>query len=296
MMLINPYRFAAPAGLLLDTYTGAAAAYSLRKLRTAYTGYCIEVRRSSDDTTANIGFVNDVLDESSLTTFCGAGDGFVKTWYDQSGNGNNATNETFSQQPQIVSSGSVLTLNNKPVIKCYGQMLQATRFNCQYPSVFAVLNIYNSSVWDYNCYLWMDGAPSNYGFAIASGYRSKWTSMFIRSYDGNMNYNYTTDGAIRYEQKTVPTGQYLESWIYSGTGSATLNENGSPITTSTARLLDDSTYSVVPYLCLGIMKFKYALSTIEGVNYLQEIVIYPSDQSFDRTSIETNINSFYSIY
>lgn len=58
---------------LLDTYSGAAAAYSLRKLRTAYTGNAITVRRSSDNTSTNIGFdSNGNLDTTALTTFVGS--------------------------------------------------------------------------------------------------------------------------------------------------------------------------------------------------------------------------------
>jgi hypothetical protein len=44
------------ASLLLDTYTGAAVAYSLRKLRTNYSGNAIRVRRSSDNTEQDFGF------------------------------------------------------------------------------------------------------------------------------------------------------------------------------------------------------------------------------------------------
>ena len=102
---------------LLDTYPNAAAAYSLRKLRSAYTGYAIKVRRSSDNTEQDIGFSSSFgLDTSSLTSFCGASNGFITTWYDQSGNGNNATQSTAANQPQIVSGGTVLTLNSKPKI------------------------------------------------------------------------------------------------------------------------------------------------------------------------------------
>jgi hypothetical protein len=92
---------------LLDTYTGAAAAYSLRLLRSAYTGDAIRVRRASDNTEQDIGFVSNELDISALTTFCSGTNGFVKTWYDQSGNGYDATQTTDASQPQIVSSGSV---------------------------------------------------------------------------------------------------------------------------------------------------------------------------------------------
>ncbi len=97
---------------LLDTYSGASAAYSLRQLSSTYTGNCIRVRRSSDNAEQNIGFVNNVLDEASLLTFCGAGNGFVTTWYDQSGNANNATQSTAFNQPQIVSSGAMITTND----------------------------------------------------------------------------------------------------------------------------------------------------------------------------------------
>ena len=81
--------------LLLDLYPSAAAAYSVRLLRTAYTGSAIRVRRSSDNAEQNIGFTAlGNLDESSLTSFCSGTDGFVTTWYDQSGNGRNATQST----------------------------------------------------------------------------------------------------------------------------------------------------------------------------------------------------------
>ena len=105
---------------LLDTYSGASAAYSLRKLSSTYLGNCIRVRRSSDNTEQNIGFVNNVLDTASLLTFCGAGNGFVTTWYDQSGNANNATQTTAANQPQIVSSGSMITTNGKNSISFDG--------------------------------------------------------------------------------------------------------------------------------------------------------------------------------
>ena len=101
----------------LDDYSGASRAYSLRKLSSTYTGDAIEVRRDSDDTTQNIGFVDNVLDTGSLLTFVGAGSGYVKTWYNQDGSGtNNAVNTATGFQPVIVSSGSLITDNGKPAI------------------------------------------------------------------------------------------------------------------------------------------------------------------------------------
>ena len=74
---------------ILDTYSGAAVAYSAaRRLSSTYTGALIRVRRSSDNTEQDIGYNgSNVLDESALTSFVGAGNGFVVKLYDQSGNG-----------------------------------------------------------------------------------------------------------------------------------------------------------------------------------------------------------------
>ena len=105
----TPSGGASPYVGLLDSYPGAAAAYSVRLLKSTYTGSAIRVRRSSDNAESDIGFSGGNLDTSALTTFCGAGNGFVTTWYDQSGGGNNLTQTTAAQQPQIVSSGSVIT-------------------------------------------------------------------------------------------------------------------------------------------------------------------------------------------
>jgi hypothetical protein len=107
--------------LLLDIYPSAAVAYSVRKLRTLYTGSAIRVRRSSDNTEQDIGFTAlGNLDESALTTFCSGTNGFVTTWYDQSGNGVNFTQTTAGSQPQIVSSGTILTQSGKPSMSFNG--------------------------------------------------------------------------------------------------------------------------------------------------------------------------------
>jgi hypothetical protein len=103
--------------LLLDLYPNAAAAYSVRKLRTAYIGSAIRVRRSSDNTEQDIEFSGNDLDTTTLTSFCSGTNGFVTTWYDQSGNARNVTQTTAANQPQIVSSGSVINVNFKPSIK-----------------------------------------------------------------------------------------------------------------------------------------------------------------------------------
>ena len=106
-----------PIGLLAD-YPGAAAAYSLRNLIDTTTSV-VRVRRSSDNTEQD--FTSAEITDGTLTTFTGVNDGFVTTWYDQSGNGVNAAQTTATRQPvQIVDSGVVILENGKPTLKYNG--------------------------------------------------------------------------------------------------------------------------------------------------------------------------------
>ena len=99
----------------LNKFSGASLGLSLDKLDKNYTGFCIKVRRSSDNAELDIGFVDGVLDTASLLTFVGSGDAFVTIIYDQVGS-NNMTQTTSSLQGQIVSNGSVILKGGKPCI------------------------------------------------------------------------------------------------------------------------------------------------------------------------------------
>lgn len=105
----------------LSAGTPAAAAYSLRSLSTGYAGAAIQVRRSSDDATQNIGFNGGGhLDTVALLAFTGSGNGFVTTWYDQSGNARNMVKADVNQQPQIVFSGAFKYINSRVAIDFAG--------------------------------------------------------------------------------------------------------------------------------------------------------------------------------
>jgi len=111
-----PYRPLGCSGLLLDCVPNGVGAYSLRKIKTSYSGNCIRVRRSSDNTEQDIGFTaSGDLDTATLKTFVGANNGFVVTWYTQEGS-NNATQTTNALQPRIITAGTVLRVNGKPTI------------------------------------------------------------------------------------------------------------------------------------------------------------------------------------
>jgi prepilin-type N-terminal cleavage/methylation domain-containing protein len=104
-------------GVLDGLATQPVAAYSLRKLRSSYSGAAVTVRRSSDNSTADIGFTAaGDLDTAALIAFVGTGDGFVTTVYDQSGNGRNAVQGTAANQPVLVTAGSIRTLGGRPAL------------------------------------------------------------------------------------------------------------------------------------------------------------------------------------
>jgi hypothetical protein len=107
------------------------ALYSLRKLMSAYSGNAIRVRRSSNNQLANIGFLsNGELNEAALLSFIGTGNGYVETWYDQSGKARNAVQTDNNRQPQIVQSGVIIKKNNKPAIRA-----NSTTAPTNYPSL-----------------------------------------------------------------------------------------------------------------------------------------------------------------
>ncbi|WP_162127474.1 LamG-like jellyroll fold domain-containing protein [Flavobacterium phycosphaerae] len=101
----------------MTSVASSGGAYSLRKLSSAYTGNAILVRRSSDNTTQNIGFTPaGLLDETTLLAFVGSGNGFVQTWYDQSGFNRHVTQSTLASQPRIVNAGVIERQNGVPSV------------------------------------------------------------------------------------------------------------------------------------------------------------------------------------
>lgn len=102
----SSFTTSSPSTNLLDSITGISAVWSFRRLLSAYAGNCVKIRRSSDNTTQNFGFISDVVDTSGIASFIGAGSGFIDTWYDQSGNGLNLTQATTANQPSYNASAT----------------------------------------------------------------------------------------------------------------------------------------------------------------------------------------------
>jgi hypothetical protein len=258
---------------LLDTYTSAAAAYSLRKLRSAYTGSAIRVRRSSDNTETNIGFSSSFgLDTTSLSSFCSGTNGFVTTWYDQSGNARNATQTTAANQPQIVSSGSILTLNSKPILRFDGindgmqfSSITTAQFTSFYPQKKSV-NADKSAFFTTSSATSLPYSPIIFG---ADGiYIGNTTRTTYNGTYNNNNYilmsgyiNSSNDGFIQINNSAITLGA---SFVDTGSNTFnSINQRGS------------STYSTCD---------------------VPEMIFYAFDNSSNISAINQNINTYYGIY
>lgn len=104
------------ATVYLLANTTASRAYSLRKVKSDYTGFAVRVRRNSDNVEQDFGFSGENFDIAAFNTFVGAGIGFVTIWYDQSGNAQNAIQTTVANQPHISPTG----LSGKPTVQFDG--------------------------------------------------------------------------------------------------------------------------------------------------------------------------------
>ena len=264
---------------LLDTYTGAAAAYSLRQLKSGVTN-AIEVRiDTTGQPTYDIGFVNGELDTTTLEGYCTGGlDAYVTTWYDQSGNGNDAEQTTAASQPQIVSSGSVITENGKPALDFDGSddYFISTAFSINLSSGFSgfVVNVYQSVN---NHRLFSMSTSPNPDFALGGLTMS--TRQFFIDSDPSITISLNGDGT-----------QDLNTFISTNNTATYYRDNSSEGSDSFSK-----TNTITPDTAtIGIRSDDLTSSALGGL--LQELILYPSDQSSNRSGIETNINDFYDIY
>ena len=99
-------------GLLDVINTPTAASFSLRQLTSKYTGPVVLVRRQSDLISNNFvadfsGNLSNVQNGTTLQTFLTSTYGNVTTWYDQSGNGRNASQASATNAPVIIQTSNL---------------------------------------------------------------------------------------------------------------------------------------------------------------------------------------------
>ena len=246
---------------VLDEFIGAAAAYSLRDLTFLRGGPVVRVRRSSDNNEQD--FTATQVTDGTLTTFCGAGNGFVRTWYDQSGNGFHAQQATTTAQPQILLSDT----NSKPTISFDGSndsLLASTALYNQL-TIFGVQRFRSTG----------SKIAFGYGNYKADMQISRWQAepgldALVGSYTENTNY------ALRVLSRQSGNSKAYNNGI----------QSGSTVTTAL-------TQSTTTTLAFGN---RVDLGVYTNVNF-SELILYPSIASdVTRAAIEANINAHYAIY
>jgi len=292
--LINPYSLA--KDWLLDTYTGAAGAYAVRRLSGSYAGACLRVRRSNDNTEQDIGFdAGGNLDEAQLTAFVGANSGFVTTWYDQSGNGRNITQTTSGNQPRIVNSGTVDKEGGRPTLIFDGSNDSFLGSTAVDPLFITVVNTINTTA-AFKTILGADATDVSPTVRVGSFYFQYSTPTRSPAFGRTTTVDTTvatdfiaTGSQISNNTRVLMTGTRSTTAIEVFINSASAGTD----TTSSALRSVGGVDSGKPRIGAGY----YSDTVVDFFpGNIQEIVLYTSDQTANRSAIETAINGYYSIY
>ncbi len=266
-----------------DSLSAPAAAYSVRRLRSAYTGSLIRVRRSSDSTEQDIGYtLGGNLNTTALTTFCGANSCFVTTWYDQSGNARNATQGTPANQPRIVNAGTMETQNTRPSVRATGNpatvSLNITSAGWGAPTGWSLVSVSRTQVDPPGNGTWAGPTVS----ADCSGLQSHipWTDGVVYDSFGSTVRKTTVNPATSLAQLNVYS-------VVSATNSWTNYLNGNLLfNTATNTFCASPSSGVRLFLSIGGAYY------LDG--YLSEATLFTSPLSNpDRSAIEANQKTYF---
>lgn len=267
-------------GLLLDEYPNAAAAYSLRRVNSRYTGPLIRVRKdSTGQLTQDIGTIGEALDTIALKAFAGANSCYVSIWYDQSGNGRNATQTTAANQPRIVNVGAIPRISGKITMSFFGSnYFTIPDFDVSLSSIFAVALTTNNAA-----------VGTVYGKGSTSGLLLREANMQIAS--SNINYQKIASGGSSTSARAILNNiVYLWTGIY-GAVNNLIYSNG--VAGTTAALVSGTISS--PVINIGAFWDRNSLRYyMQGS--ISEVIVYDSDRTSLRILIEQNINTYYAIY
>ena len=240
----------------------------------------MEVRRSSGSPSTADFTATEVAD-GTLAAWVGAGnDGFVRTWYDQSGNGNNATQTTDGQQPRIVVSGA-LELDpatvGRPTIR-FGIVSSSlvtpdisVGANC---AIFAVTK--------------HTAATSSWSFFFGQKSSNRFYVGKAASGEGAPAYHGTFAGGTFFDLPGTDATAKTVSYWQQGSGISQYRINNGAV----GSLTDGSKSSV------GFSLGRPGSENINDIWYgpIQEFIYYPTSQVSTFANIMTNINTYYSIY
>jgi hypothetical protein len=242
---------------LLAEYGGAAVAYGLRALN-GNGDNVVRVRRSSDNSEQD--FTAAEVSNGTLESFCGVGDGFVETWYDQSGNGNDAVQATAASQPKIVDAGSLVSGG---IVFDTGETLAKTGLSISSP-----LNAFIVSTADTE----HNGAILKLAASVSQQYRTDRKLLLQYS-----DLQFTGSNVYTVGEQNLQSLQFVA-------GTSVGFFNGTQVLSGTTA-------------GQTVTEFRLGNTGSFGLDgKINEVIIYPTDQSASRVGIEANINDHYNIY
>jgi hypothetical protein len=209
-----------------------------------------------------------------------ARNGFVETWYDQSGSGNDATQTTASDQPSIVQNGGICKSNGSPSVFFTGDTrddeLDFTDLTLTDATIFTVVNIDNSADQQ----------------IILGGSASTATGTMIPMMDDGSS---TTQV---YKNSTVGGAEQGSSQFKNGAQVTLSNRNDAfdnlAVNSQILFTMVDVDVAAAKVLD-GISRTPADASTFHLQGQMNELIIYNTDLSSDRGTIESEIANHYNI-
>ena len=282
--------------LLSEVVGGASAAYSLRDLNDkAGNSKVVRVRRASDN--AEKDFKAKEVSNGTLVDWVGAGnDGFVEAWYDQSGNGNDATQQVAGSQPKIVDAGVLVTdRDGKVALNGKGAKLKLPA-NAPMLSSDGTYSLFDVVDFD-------NQRNGNDEFNNIFRFEAK-TFGGASSQRKPMLYLYNTIGGLSASGPSYNAGstnltlaEALSVQLLTNianpalsTGNNTLYADGVLVDSR----LNATGVNTETLTSINTYIFEEQETTV--THFLSEVIYYPSDQSANRAAIEANINNQYDIY
>jgi len=237
----------------------------------------------------------------SPALFTGQGyNGFVTTWYDQTGNGRNFVQSTAINQPIIVENGTLSVSNGKPALKMdfnlrmkYVDGGALNSFRQGALSAFSVAQLTSrTGPWQA---LWMPTTNGSGNGSIGQQFFSILPNEF-----GCHNSNNTSAGVSVTLSNTL--NQYLHIMTRNSSG---VNGNGATIELESVGISDNPTASVVQSWTSNIgtqftLGKQWDVDSDASVShwrgYIQEVVLFGEQKTTEVPEIKSNINKHYRIY
>jgi len=236
---------------------------------------------------AGVGFTEgDAPSNFTVSNFKILGDGFVETWYDQSGNGNDAEQTTAASQPQIVSGGAlVVDSAGLPEIDFDGSndCLTSSSYSRSGEDLpLTIISVFDQDVTGIDYVVALNKSDDNAFDRILLR-----TDKFEYGRRATDNFNKAGSGS----DPNVNT-KYVFTAINAGTTSSGF-VNGSSIFSAVDTNLNTQSLNQID---IGANNGDSVSKQNPFDGQIQEIIICETDQSSNRTALETNINSHYSIF